>query len=53
METDLSSFTNSPKISVEDVAEQTMDALANDRVELPTDERASQVKHALSQPVER
>ncbi|MEW2258666.1 hypothetical protein [Streptomyces sp. NPDC047869] len=53
METDLSSFTNSPKISVEDVAEQTMDALANDRVEVLAGERTRQVKHALSQPVER
>ncbi|MER6032068.1 hypothetical protein [Streptomyces sp. NPDC001851] len=36
-ETDLSSFTGAPKISAEDVADQTTEALANDRVEvLPT-----------------
>lgn len=53
VETDLSSFTDAPKISAEDVAEQTMDALANDRVEVLADERARQVKRALSQPVAR
>ncbi|MFJ9732756.1 SDR family oxidoreductase [Streptomyces sp. NPDC101171] len=53
VETDLSSFTDAPKISVEDLAEQTMDALANDRVEVLADERTRQVKQALSQPVER
>ncbi|MFE7245464.1 SDR family oxidoreductase [Streptomyces sp. NPDC057580] len=53
VETDLSSFTDAPKISAEDVAEQTMEALANDRVEVLTDERTRKVKHALSQPVER
>ncbi|MEW2288577.1 SDR family oxidoreductase [Streptomyces sp. NPDC047841] len=53
VETDLSSFTDASKISVEDVAGQTMDALANDRVEVLTDERTRQVKRALSQPVER
>ncbi|MET8769594.1 SDR family oxidoreductase [Streptomyces sp. NPDC004658] len=53
VETDLSSFTDAPKISAEDVAEQTMDALANDQVEVLADERSRQVKRALSQPVER
>jgi NAD(P)-dependent dehydrogenase (short-subunit alcohol dehydrogenase family) len=53
VETDLSSFTDAPKTSAEDVAEQTMEALANDRVEVLADERTRQVKHALSQPVER
>ncbi|MFE7712335.1 SDR family oxidoreductase [Streptomyces sp. NPDC057486] len=53
VETHLSSFTDAPKMSAEDVAEQTMEALANDRVEVLTDERTRQVKHALSQPVER
>ncbi|WP_330337339.1 SDR family oxidoreductase [Streptomyces sp. NBC_00557] len=53
VETDLSSFTDAPKASAEDVAEQTMEALANDRAEVLTDERTRQVKHALSQPVER
>ncbi|MFJ2716798.1 SDR family oxidoreductase [Streptomyces sp. NPDC087437] len=53
VETDLSSFTDAPKISADDVAEQTMEALANDRVEVLTDERTRQVKRALSQPVEQ
>ncbi|ANP51603.1 NAD(P)-dependent dehydrogenase (short-subunit alcohol dehydrogenase family) [Streptomyces griseochromogenes] len=52
VETDLSSFTDAPKITAADVAEQTMEALANDRVEVLTDERTRQVKHALSQPPE-
>ncbi len=53
VETDLSSFTDAPKISPADVAEQTMDALENDRVEVLADERTRQIKHALSQPPER
>ncbi|MFE9608154.1 SDR family oxidoreductase [Streptomyces sp. NPDC006012] len=50
--TELSSFTDAPKISAADVAEQTMDALENDRVEVLTDERTRQVKSALSQPLD-
>ncbi|GGV74474.1 short-chain dehydrogenase [Streptomyces gelaticus] len=50
VETELSSFTDAPKIDAADVAEQTMEALANDRVEVLTDERTRQVKHALPQP---
>jgi NAD(P)-dependent dehydrogenase (short-subunit alcohol dehydrogenase family) len=53
VETELSSFTDAPKITAADVAEQTLDALANDRVEVLADERTRQVKHALSQPLER
>ncbi|MFD4969243.1 SDR family oxidoreductase [Streptomyces sp. NPDC058424] len=53
VETDLSSFTDAPKISAADVAEQTMDALANDRVEVLADERTKQIKHALAQPLEQ
>ncbi|WP_328886168.1 SDR family oxidoreductase [Streptomyces sp. NBC_00316] len=53
VETELSSFTDAPKISAADVAEQTLEALANDRVEVLTDERTRQVKNALSQPLER
>ncbi|MEV6164863.1 SDR family oxidoreductase [Streptomyces sp. NPDC052052] len=49
VETELSSFTDAPKIDAADVAEQTMEALAHDRVEVLTDERTRQVKHALSQ----
>ncbi|MEE1768934.1 SDR family oxidoreductase [Streptomyces sp. JV185] len=50
VETELSSFTDAPKTDAADVAEQTMEALANDRVEVLTDERTRQVKHALSHP---
>ncbi|MET7855753.1 SDR family oxidoreductase [Streptomyces sp. NPDC005318] len=53
VETELSSFTDAPKISAADVAEQTLEALANDRVEVLTDERTRQVKNALSQPLDR
>ena len=52
VETELSSFTDAPKISVADVAEQTMEALANDRVEVLADESTRRVKDALSQPLE-
>ncbi|MFF3920620.1 hypothetical protein ACFYZB_45995 [Streptomyces sp. NPDC001852] len=53
-ETDLSPFTGAPETSTEeDVAKQTMEALANDRVEVLADERTRQVEHALSHPVER
>ncbi|MER5548602.1 hypothetical protein ABT072_40755 [Streptomyces sp. NPDC002589] len=52
-ETDLSSFTGAPETSTEDLAKQTKEALANDRVEVLADERTRQVEHALSQPVER
>ncbi|MFJ9680496.1 SDR family oxidoreductase [Streptomyces sp. NPDC101194] len=52
VETELSSFTDAPKISAAQVAEQTMDALANDRVEVLTDERTRQVKRSLSQPLD-
>ncbi|MFJ8271666.1 SDR family oxidoreductase [Streptomyces sp. NPDC094154] len=53
VETDLSSFTDAPKISAADVAEQTMDALANDRVEVLADELTRQIKHALAQPLDQ
>ncbi|WP_369394525.1 hypothetical protein AB5J72_48635 [Streptomyces sp. CG1] len=52
VETDLSSFTGAPETSTEDVAKQTMEALANDRVEVLAGEHTRQVEHALSQPVE-
>ena len=52
VETELSSFTDAPKISVADVAEQAMDALANDRVEVLADEPTRRVKDALSQPLD-
>ncbi|MGW0994585.1 SDR family oxidoreductase [Streptomyces sp. NPDC002520] len=50
VETELSSFTDAPKITATDVAELTMDALANNQVEVLADERTRQVKQALSQP---
>ncbi|MEU6657568.1 SDR family oxidoreductase [Streptomyces sp. NPDC046821] len=53
VQTDLSSFTDAPKISAADVAEQTMDALANDRVEVLADERTRHVKGDLAQPLQR
>lgn len=53
VETDLSSFTDAPKISAADVAEQTMDALADDRVEVLADERTKQIKQALAQPLDQ
>ncbi|MEU6773615.1 SDR family oxidoreductase [Streptomyces sp. NPDC046759] len=53
VETNLSAYIDAPKISAADVAEQTVEALANDRVEVLADERTRQVKHALCQPLER
>lgn len=53
VETDLSSFTDAPKISTADVVEQALDALAEDRVEVLADERTRQAKQALSRPLER
>lgn len=53
VETDLSSFTDAPKISAEDVAEQTMQALAEGRPEVLADERSREVKRALSDPPAR
>ncbi|WP_069463744.1 SDR family NAD(P)-dependent oxidoreductase, partial [Actinacidiphila rubida] len=50
VETDLSSFTDAPKISARDVAEQTMDALAGGRTEVLADDRTREVKRALSEP---
>ncbi|GGJ41720.1 short-chain dehydrogenase [Streptomyces brasiliensis] len=53
VETDLASFVAAPKTDAADVAEQTMEALANDRVEVLADERTRQIKNALSQPLEQ
>jgi NAD(P)-dependent dehydrogenase (short-subunit alcohol dehydrogenase family) len=50
VETDLAAWTDAPKITAEDVAEQTMRALEEDRVEVLADEGTRQVKAALSQP---
>ena len=49
VETDLSTWVDAAKISPASVAEQTMQALANDSVEVLADERTRQVKAALSQ----
>ncbi|MFE2181863.1 hypothetical protein [Streptomyces sp. NPDC059455] len=42
---------DAPKISAVDVAEQTMEALANDWLEVLADEETRQAKAALSQPL--
>ncbi|AQZ61489.1 Oxidoreductase homolog [[Actinomadura] parvosata subsp. kistnae] len=51
VETDLSAWTDAPKISADTVAELTMDALLHDRPEVLADEQSRTVKAALSQPV--
>jgi NAD(P)-dependent dehydrogenase (short-subunit alcohol dehydrogenase family) len=51
VETELSSFTDAPKISVADVAEQTMEALLTDRAEVLADDSTRRVKDALSHPL--
>lgn len=50
VDTDLSARVDAPKISAADVAEQTMQALIEDRVEVLADEVTRRVKAALSQP---
>lgn len=50
VDTDLTAAVDAPKISAADVAEQTMQALTEDRVEVLADEVTRQVKAALSQP---
>jgi NAD(P)-dependent dehydrogenase (short-subunit alcohol dehydrogenase family) len=51
VDTDFSAWTDTQKISAVSVAEQTMQALANDWVEVLADENTRQVKAALSQPL--
>ncbi|MGW7756706.1 SDR family oxidoreductase [Streptomyces violaceusniger] len=51
VDTDLSSWVDAPKITAADVAEQTMEALANDRWEVLADDETRQAKAALSQPL--
>ncbi|GAA3354094.1 SDR family oxidoreductase [Streptomyces antimycoticus] len=51
VDTDLSSWVDAPKITTADVAEQTMEALANDRWEVLADDETRQAKAALSQPL--
>jgi NAD(P)-dependent dehydrogenase (short-subunit alcohol dehydrogenase family) len=52
VDTDLASWVDGPKITAEDVAEQTMRALLDNREEVLADERTRQVKAALSQPLD-
>ncbi|WP_413803180.1 SDR family oxidoreductase [Streptomyces iranensis] len=51
VDTDLSAWVDAPKITAVDVAEQTMEALANDWLEVLADEETRQAKAALSQPL--
>jgi NAD(P)-dependent dehydrogenase (short-subunit alcohol dehydrogenase family) len=50
VDTELSTWTDAPKISAATVAELTMDALAHDRLEVLADEETRRAKSALSQP---
>ncbi|MDX3235058.1 SDR family oxidoreductase [Streptomyces sp. ME03-5709C] len=50
VDTDLSAWTDAPKISAASVAELAMDALAHNRYEVLADEPTRSVKAALSQP---
>ncbi|GII33091.1 SDR family oxidoreductase [Planotetraspora mira] len=52
VDTDLSAWTTAPKIAPEDVAEQTMRALLDDREEVLADEVTRSVRAALSAPLE-
>ncbi|TDD44711.1 SDR family NAD(P)-dependent oxidoreductase [Nonomuraea terrae] len=51
VDTDLSAWTDAPKISPGVVAELTMDALIRDRFEVLADEQSRAAKAALSEPV--
>jgi NAD(P)-dependent dehydrogenase (short-subunit alcohol dehydrogenase family) len=53
VDTDLSAWTDAPKISAGTVAELTMDALLRDQAEVLADEQSRSVKAALSEPVGR
>ena len=50
MDTDLSAWTDAPKISAASVAELTMEALTHDRFEVLADEQTRTVKAALAHP---
>ncbi|MGQ5652411.1 SDR family oxidoreductase [Streptomyces sp. EKR5.2] len=52
VETDLASWADAPKITPEDVAEQTVRALIEDRVEVLTDEGTREVKANLCRPLD-
>ncbi|MCF3130183.1 SDR family oxidoreductase [Streptomyces olivochromogenes] len=51
VDTELSAWTNAPKVSPATVAELTMDALTGDQFEVLADEETRRIKAALSQPV--
>lgn len=51
VDTDLTAWSTEPKITTAEVAEQTMQALTNDWVEVLADEPTRQVKATLSQPL--
>ncbi|MFE0516884.1 SDR family oxidoreductase [Streptomyces sp. NPDC058964] len=51
VDTDLSAWTDAPKVSPATVAELTMDALTGDRFEVLADEETRRIKAALSRPV--
>jgi NAD(P)-dependent dehydrogenase (short-subunit alcohol dehydrogenase family) len=53
VETDLSAWTDAPKISAASVAEQTMQALASNSTEVLADEPTRQVKAALSKAADK
>ncbi|MFE1995037.1 SDR family oxidoreductase [Streptomyces parvulus] len=53
VDTELSAWTDAPKISPELVADLTMDALKHDRLEVLADEQTRAAKAALSAPVSR
>ncbi|MEU7055113.1 SDR family oxidoreductase [Streptomyces sp. NPDC046197] len=52
VDTELSAWTDAPKISAAEVAEQTVRALADDRVEVLADEETRKAKDALSLPLD-
>ncbi|MFD5571063.1 SDR family oxidoreductase [Streptomyces cadmiisoli] len=51
VDTELSAWTDAPKISAAEVAERTMQALADGRPEVLADEETRRVKAALSEPL--
>ncbi|MFG2075733.1 SDR family oxidoreductase [Nonomuraea maritima] len=51
VDTDMSAWTDAPKIDAATVAEQTIDALLADRYEVLADARSRQAKAAVAQPI--
>lgn len=52
VDTDGSAWVDAPKVAAADVAEEALKALRENRIEVLVDERARQVKAALSQPLD-